>query len=101
MTNLLQSKQVQDICVKNGITYLGLFGSYANETQNDSSDIDLLVEYSNKSPVQTLFDHLDVQFQLEGILDKKVGLVTKRSLHPYIRESVLRNIKCLYKCKVS
>jgi uncharacterized protein len=96
MNDLLQSKQIQDICVNNGIAYLGLFGSYANGTQNDSSDVDLLVEYSNKSPVQTLFDHLDVQFQLERILNKKIDLVTKRSLHPYIRENVLSNLKTVY-----
>ena len=96
MKDQLLAPKIQDICIQNGISFLGLFGSYAGGNEKPASDIDLLVEYKSNSPVKTLFDHLDVQYQFEEILNKKVDLVTKRSLHPYIRESVLKNLETIY-----
>jgi hypothetical protein len=59
-----------------GVEKIGLFGSVAAGTDNDSSDIDLVVEFSR--PMGLKFIRL-VEF-LEGILGRKVDLVTRDGL---------------------
>jgi predicted nucleotidyltransferase len=59
-----------------GVEKIGLFGSVAAGTDNDSSDIDLVVEFSR--PMGLKFIRL-VEY-LEGILGRKVDLVTRDGL---------------------
>jgi len=59
-----------------GVEKIGLFGSVAAGTDNDSSDIDLVVEFSR--PMGVKFIRL-VEY-LEGILGRKVDLVTRDGL---------------------
>lgn len=52
---------------------IGLFGSYANNTQKEDSDIDIYVEFNNKT-----FDNIAGLWNyLEGIYHKKIDLVYK------------------------
>ena len=59
-----------------GVERIGLFGSVATGTDNDSSDIDLIVELSQ--PMGLKFIRL-VEY-LEGILGRKVDLLTRDGL---------------------
>jgi uncharacterized protein len=59
-----------------GVEKIGLFGSVATGTDNDSSDIDLIVEFSH--PMGLKFIRL-VEY-LEGILGRKVDLLTRDGL---------------------
>jgi predicted nucleotidyltransferase len=70
--NLLRSER---IFLKNefGVISIGLFGSYAKGTQEDDSDIDLLVEFE-----EPRFEYLaGFQIYLEKKFDKKIELVRK------------------------
>ncbi len=64
---------IKDIAVKYPIKKVSLFGSYANDTATQDSDIDLLVEFlfSNIS----LFTLYDIKCEIEDKLNKKVDLV--------------------------
>lgn len=93
MEKSLNIKLLEGICRINDISYLGLFGSYARGEQRHDSDIDLLVEYSTK---KSMFDHVRIQRQFEEVMGKKIDLVTKRSLSPYIKDYVYKDLKVLY-----
>ncbi|HAZ29523.1 TPA: hypothetical protein DCY43_02095 [candidate division WWE3 bacterium] len=93
MELISNSSQIRSICIDNDISYLALFGSYARGEQADNSDVDLLVEYSKP---KSMFDHVRIQRQFEKALNKKVDLVTKRALHPYIRDYVYKDLKVMY-----
>lgn len=80
----------------NGIAYLGLFGSHARGEASKNSDVDLLVDHLPDSPINSLFDHMGVEELLEELLQQKVDLVTKQSIHPYIKKYVYRDLKALY-----
>jgi len=71
------------------VSEIGYFGSYANGQQNDNSDLDLVVEFSQ--PVGWSF------FTLESFLEQALGLridlVTKGSLKLRIKESILNQVK--------
>lgn len=96
MNLTIDKTKLNKICETKGISYLGLFGSYAREEEQEESDVDLLVEYDSRSPIKTLFDHMDVEEEFKKLLNKNVDLVTKRSLHPYINTYVYKDLKTLY-----
>lgn len=64
---------IADIALKYPIKKLSLFGSYANGTAKDDSDLDILVEFS--SPYVSLFMLSDVKEEIESKLHKEVDLI--------------------------
>ena len=76
-----------------GVTTLGLFGSFAQGRETDKSDIDLLVEFQ---PDQKSFDNfIGLAYYLEDQLGRKVDLVTRDSLSPYLGPHILREVEYL------
>jgi uncharacterized protein len=70
--HLLRSER---ILLKNefGVINIGLFGSYAKGTQQDDSDIDLLVEFE-----EPRFEYVaGLQIYLEKKFNRKIELVRK------------------------
>lgn len=68
-----------------GVKTLVLFGSAARDEMTESSDVDLLVEFSGPATSKHYFD---AQFRLEDALGKAVDLVTLKSLKPRLRPFV-------------
>lgn len=70
------------------VSRIGYFGSYANDRQHESSDLDLLVEFSE--PIGWKF------FSLETFLEQSFGipidLVTKNALKDRIKEPILNQV---------
>ncbi len=69
-----------------GIRNIRVFGSLARSEEDLESDIDLLVEYV---PGHGGFAFVDFCDAVEGLLRRKVDVVTEKSLHPIIRDKVL------------
>ena len=68
-----------------GVRELGIFGSVARNEENDSSDLDILVDLK-----QHTFDaYMNLLAYFEDRLDCKIDLVMKDSLKPSIKNSVL------------
>ncbi len=68
---------------------LGVFGSVARGENTESSDIDLLVEFSE--PVG-FFKFIELEEYLSKLLGKKVDLVTKKALLPAIKDDILKEV---------
>jgi predicted nucleotidyltransferase len=66
---------------------VAIFGSYARNEQTEDSDVDFLVELE---PGRTLLDLGGIQFDLEELLGRPVGVATPKSLKSRIRERGLR-----------
>lgn len=87
-TNLDQiKKKALPILKKAGVTRSSIFGSYAHREQSNESDIDILVEVPKGTG---LFSFINLQHKLEDALGKKVDLVTYKSIHPLLRERILK-----------
>ena len=86
--DLLNEKrsEILKVAEVNGVVKISLFGSVARKQDNDKSDIDFLVEFEDG---RTLFDLIRLKHDLESLLDKEVDVVTKKSLHPLIKEQVM------------
>ena len=67
---------------------IGLFGSYVRGEEKPGSDIDLLVRFS--SPIG--WEFIDLKDYLEGVLGRRVDLVTEAALKPKLKGSILREV---------
>ena len=87
MKRYLSSKEIlkilqrnQDLLKKYHVKKIGLFGSYGRDESSGKSDIDLLVDFEEKS-----FDNfIELAFELEKIFNRKVDLLTEKGVSPYI-----------------
>ncbi len=71
------------------VSSIGYFGSYALDKQTDTSDLDLLVEFSQ--PVGWAF--FTLEHFLEQSLGLRVDLVTRNALKERIKESILNQVR--------
>lgn len=85
--NLL--REHNDILKKYKVRRIGLFGSYVRGEQRKYSDIDFLVEFEEP----TFDNFMDLIFSLEGLLGRKVELITNGNLSPYIKPYVEKEVK--------
>lgn len=74
---------------KFGVKSLALFGSVARGEAKPTSDIDILVEFSQ--PIG-LFGFIRLKRRLAEILGRQVDLVTREALKPQLREHILEEI---------
>ncbi len=87
---------IQALCKQHRVRELMLFGSAARGDFDAAvSDFDFLVEFIDPSK-RDLFDHFDLQDALEGLLKRKVDLVSKRALKTWVRDQVLAETKPVY-----
>lgn len=89
----LQERQNEMLYEKEGINYVGLFGSAARGEETSNSDVDVLVDFDRP---KTLFDLADIQFHLERSLGRKVDLVTRKSLKPQLKPYIERDLITVY-----
>lgn len=73
-----------------GVNRAYLFGSFARGDQAEDSDIDFLVEYAPDA-VRTLFKAVELKYELEDILQRKVDVLTEAAISPYIKPYVLKD----------
>lgn len=82
-------KAMPSIKRKYSIEYLSLFGSILRDDFTKQSDVDILVDFQSDDALM----FLDLADELELILNRKIDLVSKRSLKPrhlsYIEKQLL------------
>lgn len=71
------------------VAEIGLFGSYARGEEQKASDVDILVEFAR--PVG-MFKFLELEEYLETKIGKKVDLVSRKALKPYIGRKILEEV---------
>ncbi len=69
-----------------GVAHLFLFGSTARGAARDESDVDLFFDHPEGS--LALYDPIDVKDVAPRILGRKADVMTRRSLHPVLRERI-------------
>lgn len=83
------SKELSNLEQKFFVSNIGLFGSYSRGTENENSDIDLLIEFSK--PVG-FFLYMKLEDYLSNLFEKKVEIVTKNALKKQIKDKILRDV---------
>lgn len=68
---------------------LGIFGSYVRQEQTETSDVDMLVEFSE---TPSLLKFVNLENYLSDNLGVKVDLVHKAGLKPRIGDRILAEV---------
>lgn len=92
MENLIatQLDEIKTLLKKYGVKKAYLFGSAAKNRLSPNSDIDFLVDFSNKTDFESYSDnYFDLLYALQDLLKKDVDLVAEETLsNPYLIESI-------------
>jgi hypothetical protein len=78
----LQRRAIGEIAARHGAVRLRLFGSVVRGEERADSDIDFLVAMEEG---RGFADYLALAEELEGLLGRKVDLVSERGLSPHFR----------------
>lgn len=78
---------------KQGANKIAVFGSYVRQEENPSSDIDVLVEFSER---KSLLDIVRIERELSEALGIKVDLLTEKSISPYLIDSITEQMEVIY-----
>lgn len=70
-----------------GVKHIRIFGSVARNEQDESSDIDLLVEMEKD---KSLFDRLGFKHELEQLLQQKVDVISVRAIRGRLKGNILK-----------
>ena len=70
---------------RHGAERIAIFGSYARGEATEESDIDILVSFA--SP-KSLFELVRIEDELKSVLNKKVDLITEKSVGPSLTGAI-------------
>jgi hypothetical protein len=79
--------QILDLCQKYHASNVKVFGSVARNEAKSDSDVDLLIDFP---PYTSALDFVALQRELSGLLHCKVDLIISDSIHPYLKDRILK-----------
>ncbi|MHB1593335.1 MAG: nucleotidyltransferase family protein [Streptosporangiaceae bacterium] len=83
-----------EICERYGIAELEVFGSSASGTARPDSDVDIL--YTVREGRHLGWEIEDLADELSALVGRPVDLVSRRALHPLLRDDVIAGARTLY-----
>jgi uncharacterized protein len=75
----LPREKIAEFCQKWNLTELALFDSILRDDFNESSDIDIMVEFHPEAH-PTLFDLAEMEEELKKLFHRDVDLVTRKGI---------------------
>jgi len=96
-TDGMTIQQIKNIATpilqRHKVTKAAIFGSMADGTFTDKSDIDILVELDDS---YSLLDFVGIKLDLEEALHRSVDLVEYRAVKPALKKYILENPVPIY-----
>jgi predicted nucleotidyltransferase len=86
---LIQDKKSDILAIahRHGAKNVRLFGSVARGEDNETSDIDLLVSMEKNC---SLYDLIGLQQEIQQMLNRKVDILTDKSINRYLQAQILQ-----------
>jgi predicted nucleotidyltransferase len=81
-------RALEPVFKRSGVVRASVFGSFARGEDRQDSDIDILIEFSGD---KTLIDLVRLQREIETLIKKKVDLLTYNSVHPRLKEYIMKD----------
>ena len=92
-------QHLKPVLKKDGITLIGIFGSYARNEQTAQSDVDILYDIDNPKAFAKRFDGLGAFTRIEALkkmiaqhLNTKVDFVAKKGLNSVSEKYIKRDL---------
>lgn len=89
----IDKNKIKQVCDRQDIVYLGLFGSQSRGEAEINSDVDMLIDFGE---IKSYFQLARVQEELENIFKKRVDIVLKTNIKDSLKKYILKDIETLY-----
>ena len=91
------NQEIQHLCSKHKVKRLFAFGSVINDGFNNSSDIDLIVDFEPIDINSYADNYFDFKFALEDTFLRPVDLLEEKAINnPYFKEAVQNQRQLIY-----
>ena len=92
--------KVVELCDAHNVRELYLFGSVLTDTFNDSSDIDMLIQFHPIDLMEYFDNYMDLKEKLEQLFHRPVDLVENQAVrNPIFRKVLDREKRLIYERK--
>jgi len=89
-----------ELCVNHKVGQLYLFGSALTNQFNESSDIDLLVQFNQVELLEYFDNYMDLKEKLEILFGRQVDLIENQAVkNPIFRRVIDRQKQLIYERK--
>lgn len=89
--------KIRALCYKHRVAKLFVFGSVLSDNFNKSSDIDLIVDFSEIDLYDYADNYFDLKLSLEKLLKRQVDLLEDKAIkNPYLRQSIDSSKQMIY-----
>ena len=72
--------QIADLCRRDSVERLFAFGSVLTDRFNDESDVDLIVDIADESPLEYADNYFNLKFGLSDLFGRPVDLLENKAL---------------------
>jgi len=86
-------KKLTHLLRDRGAIKIAVFGSYIKGKEKPGSDIDVIVEFSER---KSLLDLIGIEQEISELLGIKVDLLTEKSISPYLIDRVKQEMVVIY-----
>jgi uncharacterized protein len=91
----IDSNALADVCRRYRVRELSVFGSAARGELGRDSDLDIMVKFETSARVG-LVKFESLAEELQRLAGRRVDLVTKRGLKPWMRGDIVRDARVIY-----
>ncbi len=89
--------KIRALCNKHKVARLFVFGSILTDNFKESSDIDLLVDFSDVDLYDYADNYFDLKTSLEKLLKRQIDLLEDKAIkNPYLRKSIDSSKQMIY-----
>ena len=89
----INQETLEELCDRHGITRVRLFGSFGRGDSDETSDIDLLVDFESR---KSLMDLVRIEREFADKFGREVDLLREPALSPYLRDRILSEARVVY-----
>lgn len=93
----INSKKLTELCDNHKVKELYLFGSILTEQFNETSDIDMLIQFNHVELLDYFDNYMDLKENLELLFQRRVELVENQAIrNPVFRKVIEREKQLVY-----
>ena len=93
MTNREIFKKIVRLLKNQRVNNIAIFGSYVKREEKPGSDIDIIVEFSER---KSLLELIWIETGLSEVLGIKLDLLTEKSVSPYLIDTIREEMEVIY-----
>lgn len=90
-------EDIKKLCKLYKVKKMHVFGSASTGNLDESSDVDLLIEFDDMSIEQYTNNYFDLHYNLQNLFNRNIDLLTQNSLsNPYFIKKIEQTKKLIY-----